>query len=182
MSMTSSEVIELSDVQRPELARLVRAGRTEQRLALRASIVLHAGQGQSTATIAARLGVCEDTARKWRHRWCASPGVDSLRDAHRSGRPPLFSPVQVAQVKALACRPPAHCSAPLSHWSCPELARQVITDGICESISGSTVRRWPAMRSNLGSISRGYSFPTLTSRPKPGGSWTSTPASGTANR
>jgi hypothetical protein len=80
--------------------------------------------------------------RKWRHRWCATPGVDSLGDAPRSGRPSVFTPVQVARVKALACTPPAEHDLPLSRWSCPELARQAVAAGICPAISSSTVRRW----------------------------------------
>ena len=141
MPMTSPDRIELTDTQRGDLDRLIRAGRTEQRLALRAGIVLAAADGHPNARIAASLGVCEDTARKWRHRWCAAPGVSSLGDAKRSGRCQVFSPVQVAQVKALACTPPTQAGQPLSRWSCPELARQAVTAGICPSISSSTVRR-----------------------------------------
>ena len=142
MPMTSPDRIELTDTERGDLDRLARAGRTEQRLALRAGIVLAAADGQPNVRIAASLGICEDTARKWRHRWCAAPGVSSLGDAHRSGRRPVFSPVQVAQVKAMACTPPTQAGQPLSRWSCPELARQAVTAGICRSISPSTVRRW----------------------------------------
>jgi len=142
MPMTSLDRFVLTDTQRGDLDRLVRAGRTEQRLAQRAGIVLAAADGHPNARIAASLGVCEDTARKWRHRWCAAPGVSSLGDAKRSGRCPVFSPVQVAQVKALACTPPTQAGQPLSRWSCPELARQAVTAGICRSISPTTVRRW----------------------------------------
>jgi len=142
MPMISPDRIELTEAQRGDLDRLVRAGRTEQRLALRAGIVLAAADGHPNARIAASLGICEDTARKWRHRWCAAPGVSSLGDAHRSGRRPVFTPVQVAQVKAIACTPPKDAGQPLSRWSCPELARQAVTAGICRSISPSTVRRW----------------------------------------
>jgi hypothetical protein len=144
MSMTSPDRIELTDTQRRDLDRLVRAGRTEQRLAVRADIVLRAADGHPNARIAASLGLCEDTARKWRHRWCAAPGVSSLGDTKRSGRRPVFSPVQVAQVKAVACTPPKEAGQPLSRWSCPELARQAVIAGICPSISPSTVRRWLA--------------------------------------
>jgi transposase len=141
MPMSSTDQIVLTDPQRQELTRLVRAGTTEQRLAQRAEIVLRAAQGQSTAQIAASLGVCEDTARKWRRRWRAAPSVSALGDAKRSGRTPKFTPVQVALVKATACTPPKACGQPLSRWSCPELARQVVADGVCPSISTSTVRR-----------------------------------------
>jgi len=50
--------------------------------------------------------------------------------------------VQVAKVKAAACRPPADAGLPMSRWSCPELARHAVAEGICASISTATVRRW----------------------------------------
>ena len=142
MSSTSLDRIVLTGSQRPDLARFVRAGRTEQRLARRAAIVLAVATGASNAQIAASRRVCEDTVRKWRRRWCAAPGLASLADAKRFGRPPVFSPVQVARVKAMACTPPKDCGLALSRWSCPELAQQIIADGICASISPATVRRW----------------------------------------
>ena len=144
MPPISPDTVVLTDAQRADLDWLARAGRTEQRLALRAGIVLAAADGQWIERIAASLGVCQDTTPKWRHRWCAAPGVSSLGDAKRSGRPAVFSPVQVAQVKAVACTLPKDHGLPLSRWSCPELARQVVSAGICTSISSSTVRRWLA--------------------------------------
>ena len=142
MPPSSQDLIVLTGRQRQELHRLARAGRTQQRLVQRATIVLRAADGQPNTTIAVSLGICEDTVRKWRHRWCTTPGVDALGDAPRPGRPPVFTPVQVARVKALACTPPADHDLPLSRWSCPDLARQAITAGICPTISSSTVRRW----------------------------------------
>ncbi|OBS01898.1 transposase [Mycobacterium gordonae] len=121
---------------------MTRAGRTEQRLVTRAKIVLAAAAGESNAQIARRLQICEDTVRKWRCRWCAAPGAASLADAKRSGRRPKFTAVQVARVKAMACTPLRDKGIPLSRWSCPELAQQAITDGICGSISPATIRRW----------------------------------------
>ena len=128
MSPTSSDRITLTGAQR--LTRMTRAGRTEQRLVTRAKIVLAAAGGESNAQIARWLGICEDTVRKWRRRWCAAPGAASLADAKRSGRRPKFTAVQVARVKAMACTPPRDNGLPLSRWSCPELAEQAITNGI----------------------------------------------------
>ena len=144
MSPSSPDHVVLTDQQRHDLQRLARAGRTQQRLALRARIVLHAADGHNNTGTAADLGVCADTARKWRHRWCRNPTVASLADATRSGRPPRFTPVQVARVKALACTHPADHALPLSRWSCPDLARQAVAVGICPGISSSTVRLWLA--------------------------------------
>src|SRR4029077_18538373 len=86
MSPSCPDRITLTGSQRRALARLVRAGRPEQRVVTRAEIVLAAAEGQSAARIAAALRVGEDTVRKWRRRWCAAPGVASLRDAQRRRR------------------------------------------------------------------------------------------------
>ena len=47
-------------------------------------------------------------------------------------------------VKALACELPAETGVPLSRWTAPELAVEVVARGVVESISASTVRRWLA--------------------------------------
>ncbi|MDQ2738085.1 MAG: hypothetical protein M3Y35_05585 [Actinomycetota bacterium] len=52
MSMRSPDRIELTDPERADLARLVRAGRTEQQLAVRAQIVLGAADGHPNTSIA----------------------------------------------------------------------------------------------------------------------------------
>jgi hypothetical protein len=144
MSMTSPDRIEMNVSQQQRLRHLIRAGTTAQQLVARARIVLLAAAGWTNTKIAGRVGVCVDTVRKWRHRWWAEPGTASLGDAKRSGRPPSFTPVQVAALKALACQPPEARGVPLSRWSCPDLAAQVVADGIAESVSTSTVRRWLA--------------------------------------
>lgn len=115
--------------------------RTEHRLRVRAQVVLHAARGRSNARIARETGLHLDTVRTWRGRF-AERGLPGLSDRKRSGRPPSFTALQVAEVKALACQLPAETVTPLSRWSCPELAREVVARGIAGSISTSTVRRW----------------------------------------
>jgi transposase len=97
----------------------------------------------ANATVARRCQVTENTVRKWRDRF-TSHGLDGLADAPRSGRPPRFTPLQVAEVKALACQLPAETDAALSRWSRLELAREAVTRGIVPAISASTVGRWLA--------------------------------------
>jgi len=59
---------------------------------------------------AAQVGVTVDTVRTWRGRF-AEHGLAGLMDRPRSGRPSRFSPVQIAQVTALACQLPARRGA-----------------------------------------------------------------------
>jgi transposase len=84
-------VIELSDEERQRLESLVRRRTAEQRMVLRACIVLAAAGGEENASIAARLGVALNTVIKWRKRFFEE-GMDGLVDRKRSGRPRTFSP------------------------------------------------------------------------------------------
>jgi hypothetical protein len=67
---------------------------------LPARIALLAARFMSNNQIAKRLGISMDTARKRLGRYAAQ-SRDGLVDRPRSGRPPTFTPVQVAEVKAL---------------------------------------------------------------------------------
>jgi transposase-like protein len=110
---------------------------------VRARIVLLAAEGVANVDIARRVGVCVDVVSKWRKRFCLE-GLDGLKDRARSGRPRTFGSEVVAGIKALACEPPEARAVPLSRWSSFELALQAVTEGMVESISSSTVRRWLA--------------------------------------
>jgi transposase len=128
--------------ERAALAALCRPT-AQARMVLRAKIVLAAAAGGSNAGIARDLGVCPDTVRKWRARYLRA-GLAGLADARRPGRPPRFTPVQRAQVTALACELPATRGMPLSRWSSAELACQAVKAGVVAGIAPATVRRWLA--------------------------------------
>ncbi|WP_235486479.1 helix-turn-helix domain-containing protein [Streptomyces roseoverticillatus] len=81
-----------------------------------AQVVLHAARGHSNAQIARETGLHLDTVRRWRGRF-AHGGLPALADCRRSGRPARFTPVQVAEAEAPACRLPAETGVPLSR--CP---------------------------------------------------------------
>lgn len=143
MCRSSPYVIVLSPDDWAELERRARSRAGPHWRVVRARIVLAAAAGERNKVIAAGLGVDADTVSKWRRRY-AEEGLGGLVDRKRSGRPRRFSPVVVAQVKAMACEPPAARAAPLSRWSCAELAFQAAAEGLVESVAPSTVRRWLA--------------------------------------
>src|SRR5450755_225435 len=142
MPMPSPYLIVLSDEEAAVLAARARSVRSEYRDRLRAQIVLAAAAGKTNAAIAVEAGVHVDTVRKWRRRFAAGR-LDGLRDAPRSGRPPVFTAADRAEVVALACALPAESGVPLSKWSCPELARELAIR--CQiAASASTIGRWLA--------------------------------------
>src|SRR5215212_9992293 len=133
----------LSERERAELERLVRAFTTGQQLALRARIVLAAGDGLNNLQIARELGVDDETPGHWRGRWLQFRDVplddlsvtERLADAPREGAPPKFTPEQVCQIIAMACEKPADSGRPISQWSHRELADEIMRRGIVERIS-----------------------------------------------
>jgi putative transposase len=133
----------LSERERAELERLVRAHTTGQQLALRALIVLMAGDGWNNLQIARELGVDDETPGHWRRRWLQFAEVSlgevsvakRLADAPKPGAPPKFTPEQLCQIIALACEKPVDCGRPISQWSHAELADEIVRRGIVGSIS-----------------------------------------------
>ncbi|GAA0481704.1 hypothetical protein GCM10010361_53180 [Streptomyces olivaceiscleroticus] len=115
--------------------------KTPYQARVRSQIVLMATRGRSNAQIAGEVGAHVDTVRTWRGRF-ADGGLPALADRKRSGHPARFAPVQVAEAKALACQLPAETGVPLARWSCPELAAELTSRGVTDTVSASTVRRW----------------------------------------
>lgn len=143
MAMCSAFIVVLTAVEESILSARARSATSAHRDVIRARIVLGAARGVSNNSIAAELGLHVDTVRKWRRRF-ATEGLPGLEDLPRSGRPRVFTPVQVAEVKALACTLPAETGAPLSRWSSADLAAEVVTREVAKTISAATVRRWLA--------------------------------------
>ena len=143
MAISSPYRVVLTEEDRAVLAERARSERAAHRDVLRARIVLAAADGMANAAIARRLGICDDTVRKWRARFCAR-GLAGLEDRPRPGRRRIFPATAEAEIKALACALPAETGVPLARWSCAELAAEAVTRGVVNSISPSTVGRWLA--------------------------------------
>ena len=79
-----STPIQLTEKDKAVFESWVRFTKTEQRLVLRAKIILAAASGQGTNAIARDLGVRPATVSKWRIRF-ASKGISGLQDAPRPG-------------------------------------------------------------------------------------------------
>lgn len=140
MPVPHARQISVTAGDRRRLTRLASCRTAPYQQVIRARIVLEAARGSANNAISRRLGVSADTVRCWRSRY-AGQGLAGLADRPRSGRPPRLTPLQIAEVKALACQLPAETGVPLSRWSCPDLAGQAVARGITSAIPASTVRR-----------------------------------------
>jgi hypothetical protein len=87
---------------------------------IRSRIVLAAADGANNQEIAAKLKIPAVTVGKWR-RLFAAHGIEGLRDAPRSGRPPKHDADVRRQVQTRVCQQPED----QSRWSVRTLAAEL---------------------------------------------------------
>jgi putative transposase len=136
----------LASEEREQLQQLLNRHQTPQQLALRASIIVLADEGQNHREIARQLQISRKMARLWRERWLAGQAngvsvVERLQDEERSGAPSKFELEQILYLFKLACDDPAEHNRPISQWTHRELAAELVEQEIVETISPRHVGR-----------------------------------------
>ena len=111
------------------LRSLVRSGTSEQRMVMRARIVLLAAEGAANVAIAKEVGVSIPTVLLWRTRF-AEHGLDGLHDAPHPGRPRTYG----REVRELVLSETLTKPEATTHWSRARMAAKV-------GVSASTVGR-----------------------------------------
>jgi transposase len=106
--------------QEKRLKYLVTSGKTPQKIARRARIILLAGGGTANHAIAAQLGVSRPTVLLWRGRFQRSGVPGLMKDARRPGRKKAVAPEAIQRVVEATLRttPPA-----ATHWTVRTMAR-----------------------------------------------------------
>jgi transposase len=110
--------VRLQPEERAVLGARVRAATTEQRHVMRARIVLLAGEGRSTRSIAREVGTMPRTVSTWRGRF-ARERLAGLEDRRRPGPKPKYSPATGQRILAVVNRPPP---AGYVRWTGPLIA------------------------------------------------------------
>ena len=117
----NTQAVILSANERSILESIVRRSLCPQAMAMRAKVVLAAGEGLGSVWIARRVGCSRDLARRWRARYQAARQTwgsaaakwdaealagkieETLADDYRCGAPGKFTPEQFCQIMAPAC-------------------------------------------------------------------------------
>lgn len=154
----------LSELQKNILIGIVKCRDSAQHLVRRVRVVLLAAEGQNNKQIAPQVGLGVETVRTWRTRWnrqqekIDAVEVDGnentlqeficavvLADDPYNGKRGKYTPEQITQLYAIACTNPEDSGRPISHWSCRELAEEMVKRKIVESMPVSTV--WDFLKS-----------------------------------
>jgi len=121
--------LELTEVQRQELERMVRAGTAEKRMVFRARLMLECARRADNVRVAKHLGTSEQTVTLWRGRFLKG-GMGGLADLPRSGRPEHIKPAIKGRILSQAVKPPVT----LGRWTTRAMAKHV-------GVSKATVQR-----------------------------------------
>jgi transposase len=97
--------LELSELQRQELLRVVRASSSPQRDVRRARIVLLRAEGKTQEQVALEVGVNRPVVGLWEQRF-RTQGLAGLKDAKGRGRKASIAPQTVQRVVSEAVQPP----------------------------------------------------------------------------
>ncbi len=131
--------IRLSKSDRREIERLLRDGRTEQRVARRGRVLLAMQDPQTLVTeLSTQVGMTRFGI------WCLcrryeSVGLSAIYEAPRSGRPREVSALERVAIEQLACCEPTGLGLKMTHWSTRSLATIAVKRGLMSHIAHSTV-------------------------------------------
>jgi transposase len=130
--MSTLPPLGLTDGERAELQRRVRAHTTPQRDVTRARMILLAADALPNRQIARLVGMHPDAVGRWRRRF-QHQRVAGLADRPRSGRPLVYGHDDRLRIVATVTREPPD---PASHWSYTQLADTLADIGISASQIG----------------------------------------------
>ena len=119
MARSSAAALVVSPEDRAELERLVRSGKTQQRVAFRSRIVLAAAEGLSNKAVAERLGTSRPTVIGWRRRYEAEGIAGLTQDRPRGKAFTALGKDKEAQIIARTLKEKPDAA---THWSCRSMA------------------------------------------------------------
>ena len=104
-ALMRATTIQLTESEREALRSWTRNGKTEQRMYMRAQVILLAGEGKATKEIAESLSIRKATVSKWRTRFAAQR-IDGLIDQPRPGKPASYDKDTEKRVLAVLDKEP----------------------------------------------------------------------------
>ncbi len=113
--------IELTDSEHEKLLTMTRSTKIEHRYRLRAQIILMWAESSTYAQTQGALSVSSLVVSKWRKRFHAKR-LEGLKDAPRSGKPPVYTEADKKRVISKACSKP---EGGYTNWSQRRIASEL---------------------------------------------------------
>ena len=129
--------VNLPEDYRKKLLAMVRKGKNKASVIQRAHILLKSDEGKTDEEIASVLYISDDTVARTRQRFCQEGLEAALNDKPHPGSESKLDEGQEAYLVALVC---SNAPEGQHRWTLELLAKQLVSDGIVDSISTETVR------------------------------------------
>ncbi len=137
MRRRKPSIIKISRADQQTIKRLLRDGRTQQRVVRRAQVLL---------AMKNRKTVVEELCQKVQMtrigiwflcRRYETVGLSAMYDAPRSGRPRAILALERVSIEQLACSEPSGVGLEMTHWSTRSLAKIAMKQGLVPHIAHS---------------------------------------------
>lgn len=139
----------LSTSERQTLASIATSVTQSARSVFRAKVLLCWAQGQGPSAIARTFSRSRKTVTRallryqtLRQNTPRASVLGWLRDSPRLGRPDTYDESFWVDLLALVTQPPSACGRPITHWTCEELAAEMILKKRATRLVASTVSRF----------------------------------------
>jgi len=115
------KTLEITESEYNELLVMKRSSKIEYRYRLRAEIILMCHAGKTYEEIQRALSVSSAVVSKWKQRF-HTDRIEGLKDAPRSGKPPVYTEADRVRVINLACSKP---QSGYTRWSQRRIAKEL---------------------------------------------------------
>ncbi len=130
-------LVDLTDLEKLELEKLLKSGQHQSRKLTRARILLLANEGRTDDAIVKALQTARPTVERTRKRF-VEEGLDCLQEKLRHGARPRLDERGQAHLIAVACSPAPEGFA---RWTLQLLADKAVELGFVDSIAKETIRQ-----------------------------------------
>jgi transposase len=130
-------LIDLTDLEKLELEKLLKSGQHQSRKLTRARILLLANDGKTDDEIVKALQTARPTVERTRKRF-VEESLDCLQEKLRHGARPRLDERQQAHLIAVTCSPAPEGFA---RWTLQLLADKAVELGFVDSIAKETIRQ-----------------------------------------
>ena len=130
-------LVDLTDLEKLELEKLLKGGSHQSRKLTRARILLLANDGKTDNEIVKALQTARPTVERTRRRF-VEEGLDCLQEKLRHGARPRLDERQQAHLIAVACSP---APTGFARWTLQLLADKAVELGFADSIAKETIRQ-----------------------------------------
>lgn len=136
-------IVKLSAAQQQGLQAMLRKGKENARVLMRAHVLLKSHEGRTDVIIADLLSITVRTVSRIRARFAGGGLKRALYDAPRPGATPIFSTQTEARLIAIACSAPPEGRAT---WTLELLQKRLKKDKVVKDVS--TVTIWTRLKKN----------------------------------